>query len=111
VSLERIVRPFVTLDVTPPQRIIDPAIEAVPNLVLQIGMEGTIKTLNGSYSASINGYTDSNNTELSRETSVKRVTNPDDPSQFVDVEVVNKLTVEKGKQDTYQKSSYEFNNK
>lgn len=109
-SLERIVRPFATTDVTPPQRIIDPTVVVVPNLLLQIGMVGATKTLNGSFSATIDAYSDDAHKEIARTTEIKRVTNPDDPSQFLEVENVKKLTTEKGSADTYKKSTYELKN-
>lgn len=108
--LERIVRPFQTRDTSPPARFVDPNAQVVPNLVLQFGMEGDIKTLDGAFSSNLTGYTDDNHTELSRETSIKRITNPDDPSQGLDVELINKFTTEKGSGKNYKKSNFDLKN-
>jgi|SRR4051812_42666943 hypothetical protein len=108
--LEYIVRPFQSFPVTPPQRVIDPTSPDVPNLVLAFGFEGQVKTLNGSFNSTINGYTDDHHKELSRETSIKKITNPDDSSQSLDVELINKLTTEKGTGVNYKKSTYDLKN-
>lgn len=108
--LEYIVRPFQTADVTPPSIAVDPNAEPQPNLVLKFGEQGAIKQLSGSFNSTISSYTDDNHQEVSRETSVKRITNPDDSSQFVDVEVINKLTVEKGEGKEYKKVIFNFKN-
>jgi hypothetical protein len=110
VSLERIVRPFATVDVTPPVRVLDPTAAPIPNIVLELGKVGTVKTLNGSFNSSIDAYTDDAHKEIKRTTETKTITNKDDPSQSVDVELIKKLTTEKGSQDTYKKSTFEFNN-
>jgi hypothetical protein len=111
VSLERIVRPFALVDVTPPVRVIDPAATVVPNVVLQLGEVGTVKTLQGSFNSNINSYTDDSHKEIGRTTQTKTIFNKDDPSQSVDVELIKKLTTEKGSADTYKKSTFDFNNK
>jgi hypothetical protein len=90
-SLERIVRPFQSQDVTPPQRIVDTSESAPENVLIQCGQSGSTKTFNSSYSSTITSYVKANQRELSRETSVKRITNPDDESQYVDVELIDKL--------------------
>jgi hypothetical protein len=90
-GLERIVRPFQSRDVTPPQRILNPSEPQVDNVLIQCGQTGSTKTFNSSYSSTITSYVESKHRELSRETSVKRITNPDDDSQYVDVELIDKL--------------------
>ena len=49
--------------------------------------------------------------EQSRETETKRIKNPDDESQFVEVENIKKLVTEQGEGAKYQKSTYTFTNK
>ncbi|MDE2284704.1 MAG: hypothetical protein KGK33_08840 [Hyphomicrobiales bacterium] len=90
-GLERIVRPFQSKDVTPPQRILNPSEPAVDNVVLRCGQSGSTKTFNSSFSSTITSYVANKQRELSRDTHVKRVTNPDDETQYVDVELIDKL--------------------
>jgi hypothetical protein len=77
---------------------------------LTFGLEGKAKIYNCSFSTSVNTYVDTKTKEIDRTTHTKRIENKDDPSQFVDVEVVDKLSVESGKQKKYQKTEYEFKN-
>ncbi len=90
-SLERIVRPFQSKDVTPPRRILAPSEPPVDNVLIQCGQAGSTKTFNSSYSSTITAYVEAKHRELNRETSVKRITNPDDETQYVDVELIDKL--------------------
>jgi len=90
-SMEKIVRPFQSKDVTPPQQIIDSDAETVDNIVISCGATGDTKTFNGSYSLSHSYYVEQSYRELSRDTTIKRITNPDDPAQYVDVEVINSI--------------------
>ena len=55
-------------------------------------------------------YKDQEIKEQSRQTETKRITNPDDDSQFVDVENIKKLVTEQGEGSKYQKSTYRFSN-
>ncbi len=43
-------------------------------------------------------------------TSIKRITNPDNPSQWVDLPVIDNLTLETGKEFHYQTSMHHFDN-
>ena len=90
-SLERIVRPFQSKDVTPPQRVFNPSETPVDNVRIVCGQAGSTKTFNSSHSSTVTSYVEGKHRELSRETSVKRITNPDDETQYVDVELINKL--------------------
>jgi len=92
-SLERIVRPFQSRDVTPPQRILNPSEPAADNVLIQCGQSGSTKTFNSSFSSTITSYVENKHRELSRETHVKRITNPDDETQYVDVELIDRLKV------------------
>ena len=56
-------------------------------------------------------YKDQEIKEQSRQTETKRIKNPDDESQFVDVENIKKLVTEQGEGAKYQKSTYTFTNK
>jgi len=90
-SLERIVRPFQSRDVTPPQRILNPSAPPVDNVLIQCGQSGSTKTFNSSFSSTITAYVENKHRELARETTVKRITNPDDETQYVDVELIDRL--------------------
>lgn len=90
-SLERIVRPFQSKDVTPPQRIFNSSETPVDNVLVQCGQAGSTKTFNSSHSSTVTSYVENKHRELSRETSVKRITNPDDDTQYVDVELIDRL--------------------
>lgn len=58
-SIERIVRPFQTRNVAPPNRILPTTPETVAeNVVLQLGLNGSGKTLSGSYSHRSSRYMD-----------------------------------------------------
>jgi hypothetical protein len=82
----------------------------VPNLVLAFALKGKSKRSMDHFNSTINGYTDDHHKELSRETSIKKITNPDDSSQSLDVELINKLTTEKGTGVNYKKSTYDLKN-
>jgi hypothetical protein len=107
---EQIVRPFQLPSVTYPTRIFDPTKAAVEDIVKTFGEEGRPKSYQCSFNENITTYKDEKVKEKSRETSKKRIENPDDSSQHVDVELINKLTTTKGTGSKYQKSEYEFNN-
>lgn len=110
-TLEQVVRPFQSKQVTYPARVFDSTQETAEDVIVLIGKEGTTKTFNESFSSSITQYTEMKSKEKSRSTEVKHITNKDDDTQFVDVEIIKKLTLEQGKGRTYQKIDYEFNNK
>ena len=63
-SLERIVRPFQSRDVTPPQRILNPSEPPVDNVLIQCGESGSTKTFNSSYSSTITSYVEAKHREL-----------------------------------------------
>jgi antirestriction protein len=109
-ALEQIVRPFQRTGVSYPVRIFDPTQKAAEDAVLALGKEGSTKTFNESLSQRVTTYQDQEIKEKSRETEVKRVTNPDDDSQYVDVENIKKLVTEQGEGTKYQKSTYSFTN-
>lgn len=111
-TLEYVVRPFQTKQVTYPARVVDSTV-ATPatDVLVLIGQEGSTKTFNESFSESVTTYGDVTSKEKSRVTEKKHITNPDDESQFVDVELIKKLTVEQGEGRKYQKINFEFNNK
>jgi hypothetical protein len=102
-SLERIVRPFQSKDVTPPQRILNPSEPPVDNVLIQCGQNGSTKTFNSSFSSTVTSYVEAKHRELSRATQVKRITNPDDETQYVDVELIDKLKTSgvNGKETTF----------
>lgn len=110
-SLEQIVRPFQRTGISYPTRIYDPTAKETKDAVLMLGKEGSTKTFNESFSQRVTTYKDQEIKEKSRVTEVKRVENPDDASQYVDVEIIKKLTTEQGEGSRYQKSTYTFENK
>ena len=70
-SLERIVRPFQTKDVTPPKRILQKSEDTVDNVLIQCGKIGSTKTFNASYSSTITSYVPNQQRELTRDASVQ----------------------------------------
>jgi hypothetical protein len=110
-QLEQIVRPFQLPNVSYPSRIFDESNpKVVEDPVLEIGREGSTKAFNESFSEDVSTYRDAEIKEKSRETEKKHITNPSDDSQFVDVELIKKLTTEQGKGKDYKQSTYTFNN-
>lgn len=109
-ELENIVRPFQRPNTTLPYRIFDGTEKVAENVVLAIGIDGEGKTFNESFSESITTYADKEQKELHRETETKRIKNPDDESQFVDVQIVKKLTTEEGAGKDYQKTTLTLTN-
>ena len=83
-SLERTIRPFQLLTVTPPALVLDDTKQSDP-VAVSLGREGG-KTFDYSYSfsSSVHSATDSYK-EVSRKSETKRVENPDDPDQFVEI--------------------------
>jgi antirestriction protein len=109
-QFETIVRPFQRTGVSYPERIFDTTQKPVVDVTLSLGLEGSTKTFQESFASNITTYKDAQIKELSRETKKKRITNPEDSSQYVDVENIQKLTTEQGKGRNYKKSEYEFSN-
>src|SRR5262245_54288101 len=110
-QLENIVRPFQRREVTYPVRVFDDQPSSdTEDVVLNLGQEGATKAFNESFNNTVNSYEDETSREQSRKTHEKRVENPDDPSQFVNVEVIDKLTVKAGTGKKYQKTNFEFDN-
>jgi hypothetical protein len=83
-SLERTIRPFQLPAVTPPALVLDDTKQADP-VAVSLGREGG-KTFDYSYSfsSSVHSATDSYK-EVSRKTETKRIENPDDSDQFVEI--------------------------
>lgn len=107
-TFERIVRPFQKADFTPPPAAVAPE-EPLENIVLMIGKEGaSAKFLVGNISTSITSFVKDDSKEISRETTERRVENPDDPSQYVNVLDTDKIGVESGKRDTYKQQDITF---
>jgi hypothetical protein len=109
-QFETIVRPFQRTGVSYPERIFDTTAKPVVNVTLSLGLEGATKTFQESFSQHVTTYKDAQIKELSRTVEKKRITNPNDDSQYVDVENIKKLTTEKGKGRTYERAEYEFKN-
>jgi hypothetical protein len=107
-TFERIVRPFQTVPFTPPPPAAVIEAEELEDVVLEFGRDGTVKTLQGSSSASSTSFTKTESKEVTRTKTERRVENPDDSSQYVMVEDTDKIEIESGKQDTYQYQVLEF---
>jgi hypothetical protein len=106
-SLERIVRPFApgevfTARVLPP---VQPAVAALPDVVLTFGNAIQLLAKPNGVTALFGGV---KLNEVSRRTSVKRVFNPSDNSQFVDVERIDQLTLKDAA--TSQLHTFQLNN-
>jgi hypothetical protein len=110
---DNLVRPFQTPQVNYPaipSRIGSGVAAVSDDIDLTFGEEGQAKVFNCSFNATINSYVDARAKETDRTVHTKRIENPDDPSQHVDVELIDKLSTEQGKGKKYQKTNYEFNN-
>ena len=92
-SLELLVRPFQSKDVTPPKPIIG-AEKAVDPVNVSIGSGGGNALVFRAFTV-IEFKTEDSFTykEIDRKTHIKRIENPDDPSQFVDVERVDQISL------------------
>lgn len=96
-GLEYIVRPFQLPTITPPKRVIEGE-KFVDNQVLKIGKSGSgLSFIYSLFQAP--DFTvkedDHTHTEVNRKEITKRVTNPDDPEQHVDIKVMSELQVRK----------------
>jgi hypothetical protein len=90
-ALELLVRPFERRDVTPPQRILEKE-KPVDPVSVSYGQAGSTVFAYSLFSVTEFKTVDAQTyTEVSRDTRVKRIENPSDPSQFVEVEVVDRL--------------------
>lgn len=104
-SFERIVRPFQTIPFTPVARVVPTEEDELEDIVLEIGKDrGSVKTMQGSWSSSITAFTIDEGEEITRDVVVRRVENPNDPSQYVDVEDTSKVKWSTGKKDTYKET-------
>jgi hypothetical protein len=107
-ALEQLVRPFEAFSGLPVPSAPKPSAETQDaNVRLEIGRGANGKTFTGSFNGTVSRYMDSTVKEKKRETSEKRVENPDDPEQYVMVERVDKLKVNGV---NGQKTNYEFKN-
>lgn len=108
-SLELIVRPFQAKQVTPPKRIFEVE-KPVDPVEVTIGSNGGAAFVFSAFSV-IEFQTDDRFTfrEVERQTKVKRVTSSSDPSQYIDVESIDRVLL-KNKVDPSDKRIYEFKN-
>lgn len=92
-SLEFLIRPFQSKDVTPPKRIIG-AEKTVDPVAVSIGASGGTAFVFSAFSV-IEFKTEDSFTykEIDRKTHIKRIENPDDPSQFVEVERIDQISL------------------
>lgn len=109
-SLELLIRPFQSKDVTPPKRIIG-AEKTVDPVDVSIGAAGGTALVFRAF-AVIEFKTEDSYTyrEIDRKTHIKRVENPDDPSQFVDVERIDQIAL-RNKLNPDDRRIYEIKNK
>ncbi len=108
-TFETIVRPFQTVGVSPPVRVVTTE-KNTSDVMLQIGLNGSGRIFNGIERASTTFYHDRVNKEKKRETETKKITNPDDENQYIDVELIKKLTVKGGSGLTYEKQILNLTN-
>ena len=108
-SLELVIRPFQSRDVTPPKRIIGME-KAVQPITVSFGNNGGTAFVFSAFSV-IEFQTEDRFTyrEVERQTTVKRITSGSDASQYVDVEAVDRVLL-KNKVDPNDKRIYEFKN-
>lgn len=108
-SFELLVRPFQTVQISPNARVAyQSPDDELEDVIIEIGKSGQVLTLNGSTSSSTTAFTETKTKEIDRDTTERRVENPDDPSQYVMVEDTNKLRTESGKKETYKKEEIEL---
>jgi hypothetical protein len=108
-GLELLVRPFETKDVTPPKRIIG-AEKTVDPVDVSIGASGGTAFVFRAFSV-IEFKTEDSFTykEIERKTHTKRIENPDDPTQFVEVERIDQISL-RHKLKPDDRRIYEINN-
>ena len=92
-SLELLIRPFQSRDVTPPKRIIG-AEKTVDPVNVSIGSPGGTAFVFRAFKVEEFKTEDSfTYREIERKTHTKRIENPDDPSQFVEVERIDQVSL------------------
>jgi hypothetical protein len=92
-SLELLIRPFQSKDVTPPKRIIG-AEKTVDPVNVSIGSAGGTALVFRAFAViEFKVEDDFTYKEIERKTHTKRIENPDDPSQFVDVERIDRISL------------------
>ena len=108
-SLELLIRPFQSKDVTPPKRIIA-AEKTVEPVNVSIGSPGGT-AFEFRFFSVLNFKTEDSFTykEIDRETHITRIENPDDPSQFVEVERIDQISL-RHKLKPDDRRIYEINN-
>jgi hypothetical protein len=107
-ALENLVRPFLPAAVRPNAASIG-TVQTQDTVVLMCGSpEGQITSQQGSRSASITSYTETQEQEVSRDVTSVRVKNPDDPNQHVDVDVTTGLNVARKDGDKVTKSNQTY---
>jgi hypothetical protein len=107
VTLELTIRPFQSPEVTPP-RVVPEGTKRDDPVNVSMGKEGG-KTFDFSYSFSGQSKSSSDNyKEVSRRTETRRIENPDDPDQFVEIRRATEIKlVNEG--DPKLKRRYRFN--
>ena len=105
-SLERTVRPFQLPAVTPPALVLDETKQSDP-VAVSLGQDGG-KTFDYSYSfsSSVRSATD-NYKEVSRKSETRRIENPEDPEQFVEIRRATEIKLV-DEEDPRQKRRYRF---
>jgi len=107
--IETIVRPFETIGVSPPFRVVTTE-RNTSDVALQLGLSGAGRIFNCTESSNQTFYHDRENEEQKREIEKKRVTNPDDENQFIDVEIIKKLEVKGGRGLTFERQFTKLKN-
>ena len=109
-ALELLIRPFERRDVSPPKRIIEQE-KPVEPVAVSFG-EGGNTVFPYRLFTVIEFQTIDSQTykELGRESHTKRIENPNDKNQFVEVEVIDRLYL-RNKVDDQNRPIYELNNK
>ena len=109
-GLDQVVRPFQSPLIAPSTR--EPADQSSGSdeVLLQVGKEGQVKTFNGSISASQSSFVGQVVKEASRKTVSKRVENPDDPSQFVEVANTTRRKTQSGTGQQYTEATRHYKN-
>lgn len=108
-TFETFIRPFQTIGVSPPVRVVTTE-KNTSDVVLALGLNGSGRIFNCTESSNQTFYHDREVEEQKRETEKKRVTNPNDENQYIDVELIKKLETKGGAGMNFQRDFTKLKN-
>lgn len=89
-NMEQIIRPFLPRDVRPTKVPVPNTRDSGP-VTVTIGARGRATVFKYSKFETVNFSSEIEYVEVSRDTTTKRIENPNDPNQFVEVESIRKI--------------------